>query len=449
MANKFESKEVPSEFIKNFFMICHPGFFSMYKQFGASWCRADFTWDKVEPSQGRINFKWLDNMLSEAIKYKVTIMPILCYCAQWASIGNSKYYPPRKRAYWENYVKMIVSKYSSSPYNLKYYEVWNEPNIEVFWKLDWEKYIDEVMIPAAKIIHRYNCFVVAPSVTLEHFGYSPACFEFLQRWNLKNCIERIDEWLSYHDAYKYIDILSFHYSKGDTGKEKGEGTSNLMPFYDHIYDKWIKSGKIKGMWNTEEGLTAEHLPGEKATLERWEKPPYGQWVPRYIIPVLSWAIEHNWDFKDKYKLCWYEITTNRSSVLYPTALIDSKELKIKETGMALKVVTKKIFTGKTSLYHNHKVFDEKGEKLVSYGFKVDDRLIIATWVDKNVKNVEFHLGGLNKEKSSNLKLSRIDYLSGKETNINQFKWVSENRENFLKVSIDTEGQPIIYLGCRL
>jgi len=447
---KSESKGVPYEYIRDFFVICHPGFFPVYQELGVHWCQSDFTWDRIESSPGKIDFQWIDDMIEEARKYDVSILPILDYCARWASIGDTTNYPPRKRAYWERYVKRTVSRYSVSPYNIKYYQPWSEPNILHNWGLDWEKYIDEVMIPAAKIIHRYNCFVVAPSVTLEHFGYSPACFEFLQRWNLKNCIERIDEWLSYHDAYKYIDILSFHYSKGDTGEEKGESTSNLMPFYDHIYDKWIKSGKIKGMWNTEEGLTAEHLPGEKATLERWEKPPYGQWVPRYIIPVLSWAIEHNWDFKDKYKLCWYALVGKPTDTLAPTKIIiDSGKSRMTEVGMALKTLTKKIFTGETSIYQKHKVFSEKGEKLVSYGFKVDDRLIIATWVDKNVKNVEFHLGGLNKEKSSNLKLSRIDYLSGKETNINQFKWVSENRENFLKVSIDTEGQPIIYLGCRL
>jgi len=446
--DKFELREVSYEFIKNFFMICHPGFFHKYPELGIYWSRGDFSWEKVEPSPGKINLQWLDSILSEAMKYRVTIMPILCYCAQWASIENSKRYPPRKSSYWKNYVEMIVSKYSSSPYNLKYYEIWNEPNIEVFWGLDWEKYVDEIMIPAAKIIHKYNCFVVAPSVTLEHFGYSPFVFEFLQRWNLKNCIERMDEWLSYHNAYEHIDIVSFHYSKGDTGREKGENTSNLMPFYDHLYKKWIKPGKIKGIWNTEEGLTARYPQGKKETLEIWERPPYGQWVPRYIIPVLSWAIEHNWDFKDKYKLCWYALVGKPTDTLMPTKIIDSEKMRITEVGMALKTLTKKIFTGKTSIYQKHKVFDEKGKKLISYGFKIDNKLVIIAWINTDIKNVEFHIGGLSKERASKFKLFKTDFLSGKEREINEFRWVSKDKEDFLKVSVTTKMQPIIYLECR-
>lgn len=453
--NKSVSKKVPYEFIKNFFMICHPGSFNMYKEFGVHWCRADFLWDQIEPSPSKLDFEGVDNMLAEAIKYRITVMPILCYCARWASIcpkgastEDPHHYPPRETAYWENYVKTIVSKYSSPPYNLKYYEIWNEPNIEVFWRLDWEKYIDEILIPAAKIIHRYNCFVVAPSVTLEHFGYSSFVFEFLQRWNLENCKERIDEWLSYHKAYKYIDILSIHYSKGDTGEEKGENTSNLIPFYDHIYDKWIKPEKIKGIWNTEEGLTAEHPPGEKAILEKWEKAPYGQWVSRYIIPVISWAIEHNWDFKDKYKICWYNIVSRPSSVLYPTALINDETLKIKEVGMALRTLAKEVFIGNTSIYKGCEVFSEKEEKVVSYGFKIDNKLIIATWINKGVKIITFTIKGLDRKNCQSLRICKIDYLSGQRSAITHLEWISKNKEDFLRVSIATDKQPVIYVECR-
>ena len=50
VVNKSVSEKVPHEFIKSFFMICHSGSFNMYKEFGAHWCRADFSWEVVEPS---------------------------------------------------------------------------------------------------------------------------------------------------------------------------------------------------------------------------------------------------------------------------------------------------------------------------------------------------------------------------------------------------------------
>ncbi len=163
---KSGSKGVPYEYIRDFFVICHPGFFPVYQELGVRWCQPDFTWDRVEPSPGKIDFQWIDDMLEEAGMHGVSVLPILDYCARWASIGNTMNYPSRKRAYWEKYVEMIVSRYSLSPYNVKYYQPWSEPNILHNWGLDWEKYIDMILIPAAKIIHKYNCFVFAPSFTL-------------------------------------------------------------------------------------------------------------------------------------------------------------------------------------------------------------------------------------------------------------------------------------------
>ena len=145
---KSESKAV--QYIRDFFVICHPGFFPVYQELGVHWCQSDFTWDRIESSPGKIDFQWIDDMIEEARKYDVSILPILDYCARWASIGDTTNYPPRKRAYWERYVERTVSRYSVSPYNIKYYQPWSEPNILHNWGLDWEKYIDEVMILAVE-----------------------------------------------------------------------------------------------------------------------------------------------------------------------------------------------------------------------------------------------------------------------------------------------------------
>lgn len=370
----------PASYIRSFFGICHSGFFDAYDGLGASWCRVDFSWHRIEPSEGRFEFEHYDRLMDEALRYGVDILPILCYCAPWASRGNSVTYPPKNISHWTRYVEAVVSRYSVPPYNVKYFEVWNEPNIEVFWKLDWERYIDDILIPAAEVIHSYGCYVVAPSVTLEHLGESTFTYEFLRRWSPEACITRLDEWLSYHDAWEHIDIVSIHYSKGDTGGEKGLGSGNLMAVYNHLYDEWVKPGKVRGIWNTEEGLTAVYDEQHRQVgLEPWEDKPLGQWVARYIIPVLHWSLTHGWDFKDKYKLFWYRISGGSPEApLYNTCIIGVNG-ELTDVGKAYRVIAKKLFKDDVAVSRWNVEVKPRNRVIETYSFTVDGNLLIVFW----------------------------------------------------------------------
>ncbi|RLG93777.1 hypothetical protein DRO37_07390 [Candidatus Bathyarchaeota archaeon] len=430
--------KISRNYVRSFFGICHSGWFDLYGSLGASWCRVDFSWSRIEPTQGRFEFTAYDKLVEEGMKHGVTILPILDYCAPWASRGDSKAYPPRDPSYWVNYVDKVVSRYSSPPYNLKYFEVWNEPNIDVFWRLDWERYIDDILIPAAEVIHSYGCYVVAPSVTLEHLGESTFTYEFLRRWNLNACIDRIDEWLSYHDAWKYLDIVSIHYSKGDTESERGGGSKSLMAFYDHVYEKWIKPGRVMGLWNTEEGLTAVYDEDHRqVSLEPWEIKPYGQWVARYIIPVLHWALNHDWRFRDQYKLFWYHISDGDvDKPLYNTCII-GVDGNLTEVGKAYRVIAKNLFDGNIGIPEWRVEVKGAEGPLKSYCFLKDDDLLIAGWTGKPTSIVKVKVYGVNGEFR---KAESIDYLSGRCVNV-KTSVVNGN----LEVETETSGKPVVYI----
>ncbi|MEA1886048.1 MAG: hypothetical protein U9N72_02415 [Bacteroidota bacterium] len=76
-------------------------------------------------------------------------------------------YPPAENMMeeWQEYIEEVVKRYP----DIKYFEVWNEPNIDWFLRADenYKVYVDKILIPAAEIIHKYGRKVVGPSFTTE------------------------------------------------------------------------------------------------------------------------------------------------------------------------------------------------------------------------------------------------------------------------------------------
>lgn len=91
---------------------------------GIRWARADFTWGAIEPADGRFEFARYDRVVTEALARGVTPLPILCYDSPWAGLAH------QNLAAWTRFVESVVRRYGD---RLRYWEVWNEPNIS-FWK---------------------------------------------------------------------------------------------------------------------------------------------------------------------------------------------------------------------------------------------------------------------------------------------------------------------------
>jgi hypothetical protein len=247
-----------------------------WKEMGFSWSRLPVPWHTIEPKKNDFDPSrgmWGINNEKAVLlarDNKVQTLMILGYTALWASIHpdvlhnkwDGSYFLPRKFSDWENYVEKIVSHFSQPPYNVKYFQIWNEPMdapvADRFWKGTKERFIDSIHIPAARIIRKYGCHVV--------FGGWPA--------SLVTPLKDFSEWLNYHDLWKHVDYLSVHY--------RGEGA------LDYLYPRWIENGKCKGIWITEYGfVTREYL------------------IPNYFFPLLTWALNHQWDHPDKYKAFYY------------------------------------------------------------------------------------------------------------------------------------------------
>lgn len=102
---------------------------------GATWVRRNaLLWSAVEPSPGQRNWPTsLDAEMINADKHHLRQILIIRSTPPWAQQYTNNYCGPIKWSALDefaNFMRDTVARYSKDPYNVKYYELWNEPDIE-------------------------------------------------------------------------------------------------------------------------------------------------------------------------------------------------------------------------------------------------------------------------------------------------------------------------------
>jgi hypothetical protein len=97
----------------------------LMRQAGIGWVRTDFDWSGVERRPGQWTFDHLDETVAWAEQEKIRILPILDYDVPWARPAY------QHLDQWLEYVRRVVTRYKD---RLRHWEVWNEPNLEGFWR---------------------------------------------------------------------------------------------------------------------------------------------------------------------------------------------------------------------------------------------------------------------------------------------------------------------------
>ena len=267
--------------------------------------------------------------------------------------------------------------------------------------------------------------------------------------------------------WKYVDIVSVHYGKGDVVPRQMPHGQSMMPVYEHLYQNWIRPERIEGVWNTEAGLTAtEAGTAGFVALEPWERPPYAQWVPRYTIPVLHWALRHDWRSRDQYKLFWYHIakrapgsegTLRRTNLL--TRKADSH--RVSRTGRALETVSDLLtsadslgpFEGTVTMGFG--LNDDPNAanhfppvRLPTYAFRLGDRILVTAWLNRpgiafassNQPGIEVSVEGVAAGRS--YRARTVDYVSGARSTVRKSLIAEGGRLGF---DLSRTKAPILYL----
>jgi len=103
----------------------------LVKKCGVKYIREDFLWNVIEPVKGRFNFEKYDKLVKEASSKNIHILGLLCYSSDFAKSGPDKCFPPKYVEDYGDFVFQTVNRYKNK---IKYWEIWNEPNILQFWK---------------------------------------------------------------------------------------------------------------------------------------------------------------------------------------------------------------------------------------------------------------------------------------------------------------------------
>lgn len=100
-------------------------------ELGATTVRVVFGWDVIEPAcKGCFVWTRTDAWMAEARRTGLDVFGTLAYSPGWANGGHSYNYPPRVAQDWYDYVLAVVQRYP----DVRFWGVWNEPNLDVFFK---------------------------------------------------------------------------------------------------------------------------------------------------------------------------------------------------------------------------------------------------------------------------------------------------------------------------
>jgi hypothetical protein len=222
------------------FGTCHAGYsmsdleYNLLKNIGNQWMRIDFSWNHIEPVHGQWNFAYFDAYLATAANHSQKVLAILDYDTNWLNTTGPyqetrPYIKPEYIPFFLEYVNQTVRRYKD---RVAAFEIWNEPNIDNFWKGPDEEFF-QLFNASAELIHSIDPEIIIVGGVLA--GHDPI---YLRKMFDANIMSKVDV-ISFHpystNAYeiyeKSLEVRAVGESFGFTGEywitEVGNPTGGL------------------------------------------------------------------------------------------------------------------------------------------------------------------------------------------------------------------------------
>jgi len=164
------------------------------KAAGIAWIRIDVDWSAIEASEGRFSFEEVDRVVNYAAANGLSIYASISNTPGWANRKKGRNFPADDINDWKSFVARTVNRYMSQ---VRYWGIWNEPNVGEFFALGKDVYVQKVLLPAVQMIRATDAaaFIVGPE--LAHLTNIGSEWYFWMKYILDN-------------AGNYFDIISHH-----------------------------------------------------------------------------------------------------------------------------------------------------------------------------------------------------------------------------------------------
>jgi hypothetical protein len=115
---------------------------------GARILRLDLPWAFVEPQRGVFHWRRADYIVAKVRKAHLQIHAILAYSPSWAAPSEND--APASGDF-AAFARAVARRYRG---RIRYYELWNEPDLTRYWNASETAYVQDVLVPGDRAIKK-------------------------------------------------------------------------------------------------------------------------------------------------------------------------------------------------------------------------------------------------------------------------------------------------------
>ena len=411
--------------------------FEFLKKHDIKFMRISFGWDAIESQEGKFDWLFWDEYVRMAVDdYGITLLPYICYVPMWASTGakDTLYfwnYPPKDNEPWRDFVKTLVNRYKD---RIKTWELWNEPDIWIYWQGNREQFADFMRVGAEAVREADpSAKIVFPGI-----AYDPEFIkDIFKNWGMS----------------KYFDIINMHNYYETWHRHPIEQITNYV---NEVADVVWRYGNNQPLWIAEVGYSTfrkdARVSDSYSAYYDYEHSPEYQAVHLFKTLSLVAATEK------VSAVAWYElkdlppsenvIGDNDNNRYLGVAYPDYKE---KPAARALKffndLFSKKYRNGNDKLKVDRIV---RSESVVNAFENEDGSFIVTAWIQTSVpgKNKEDKSGMVKDTRKESINIKLLSSLKGDVTlydelgNKKEFKNYDKSDNALTLKDVELEGGKI-------
>jgi MYXO-CTERM domain-containing protein len=299
---------------------------------GISWVRFDMNWLQFEPSQGTFDWTEADRFIGHATAKGLHVFVTVAYTPSWAvgvpcndadpnPVNRCLNAYPANTADWTAFVTAAVTRYGA---DVKHWGMWNEPNLDHFFKGSRDDYVTRILVPGSDAVHAAcgDCLVLGPELANLRNAHWDAdegtCLGgncIFNGWNY-SLIQVLDA------AAPSIDIITHHkYGDPASGWWSSilDGTFEVIKVTDGVKEITDEKAPGKPVWITEVGWEAEPDGGFTNAYAASQLTALYQGLPAVHAGTLAGVTNQPWP--ELQKIFWYDLSDDPNG--YSWGLLDS------------------------------------------------------------------------------------------------------------------------------